>query len=177
MAKAAPETRLRSSKQLRLWLWAPLMVGVPAASTALAIDEPATVWHMACPKTDGPQTDDPSACFVEQFAIAQPMNVPVLHVTFHLDGKDGMARIVLTTPLAVWLPAGVRLTLDQSPPVDLPFERCGVGGCIASALLDQGALEKFENGKTLVVGFTDTTSRDIPIRLEGLTEALTSLPR
>jgi invasion protein IalB len=141
---------------------------------ALAADGPAPLWHKSCP-----QTPDNLPCFVEQFAIAQPKNVPVLHIRFDLGGGDGKARMVVTTPLGIQLRPGLQLAVDGAKPIVLPFERCLGAGCDASAALDKAALEKFEKGKTLVVRYvvSDTASADIPIRLDGLADALKSLSK
>lgn len=142
-----------------------------AAATSQAADAP--VWHKSCPG------GDTAACFIEQFAVAQPQNVAVLHVGIDLPGGDSKARMVLTAPLGVLLPAGLSLSVDGAKPILLPFERCASGGCDATALLDRQALEKFEKGKILTVRYvlSDTASADIPIRLEGLADAIRSLSK
>ncbi len=87
--------------------------------------------------------------------------------------------MVLTAPLGVLLAPGLRLTVDGAAPIVLPFERCGRQGCDASAVLDQTARTRFEKGKTLMVRYavSDKAAQDIPIKLDGLADALASLSK
>lgn len=136
-----------------------------------AADAPA--WHKSCPG------GDTAHCFIEQFAILQPQNAVVLHVGIDRPGGDDKARMVLTAPLGVLLSAGLSLSVDGGKPFILPYERCASAGCDAVAMLDKAALEKFEKGKALTVRYvlSDKASADIPIRLEGLADAIASLSK
>ncbi|HTH17334.1 MAG TPA: invasion associated locus B family protein [Magnetospirillum sp.] len=152
---------------MRLLLAAALSVfTVPAA---MAADTAGPLWQKTCAQKDG-------ACWVEQFAISMPNKVVALHVRFDLQ-PGGAARMIATAPLGVALQPGLRLILDGSTPIVLPFERCTPQGCHASAMLDKAAIEKFVKGTTLIVRYvvSEKTSADIPIRLEGLKDALKSL--
>lgn len=72
---------------------------------------------------------------------------------------------------------GLTVALDGAAPIALPFERCGERGCDVTAVLDKVAVEKIVKGKTLLVHYvvSDTASADIPVRLEGLKDALSTL--
>jgi len=152
----------------------PALASLFVVSAAQAADKPEPPWHKTCAKQG-----DTLSCFVEQFALAQPKNVPVLRVGFDLQGGEGKARMVVTVPLGVLLAPGLQLTVDGSKPIALPFERCAASGCEATAVLDTAALAKFETGKTLTVRYavTDKASADIPITLTGLADALASLSK
>lgn len=145
-----------------------LLAALPAGRAAAPSDP---LWHKGCATGGHP-------CWVEQFALAMPKKIIVAHVRFdHQQGDQ--TGIIVWAPLGVALAPGLQLTLDGGKPITLPYERCSAEGCDASAVLDQAAVEKFKRGKTLVVRYIVEGNRaaDIPIRLEGLTRALDSLPR
>ena len=136
--------------------------------------ESGAVWHKSCEQGAAGQV-----CFVEQFAIAQPKNVPVLYVRFDFAGGEGRARLAMTAPLGVLLGQGLQMSVDGSKPIILPLAICTGRGCDASAVLDKDALERFTKGKSLVVRYAvaDAQPTAIPIRLDGLTDALKSLSK
>ena len=145
-----------------------------SAAQAFAADKSEPLWHKACGKEG-----DKGSCYVEQFAIVQPQNQPVLHIRFDLQGGDGKGRLIATVPVGVLLPPGLRLSVDGAPAIALPFERCDGQGCFAVAVLDKAALEKFQKGERLIVQYTvsEKVAPAIPIKLEGLADALKSLSK
>ena len=146
-------------------------VFILAMSSAQAADEP--FWKKNC----GQDETGKSHCVVEQYAIAMPQKVPVMRVRFGKIGKDDQLGLSLNTPLGVQLIPGLSLSMDGAKPIALPFERCDAQGCIAQAVLDKSAGDKFAKGKTLVVHYVlnEKQPLDVPIRLEGLAEALKGL--
>ncbi len=143
------------------------------APAAFAADATGPLWQKVCD-----QKAEGKPCWIEQFAIAMPGKTIVLHVRFDRRGGD-RTRMVVSAPLGVLLPPGLKIVLDGGAPLTLPFERCAAQGCDAVAVLDQSALDKFVKGKTLIMYYdvSDKASTNIPIRLEGLADALKSLPR
>lgn len=141
------------------------LVTLPAALAAGTGEPP---WYKVC--------DQKGKCGVEQFAVSMPNKVVVLHVRFDPQ-PDGATRLLVSVPLAVALPPGIGLVLDGGKPITLPFKRCGSQGCAATAVLDKAAVNTIVSGKTLVVHYvvSDKVSADIPIRLEGLQDALKTL--
>jgi invasion protein IalB len=117
-------------------------------------------------------------CAAEQMAYAEPGDKPVLRVRF-TNEPEGRGKIVVLAPLGISLRAGLDLVVDSAAPIKLPFERCDQQGCEVSAVLDQAALEKFVKGTTLTVRYapTDALTATVPLKLEGLAAALSSLPR
>lgn len=144
----------------------------PAADSSVSLvplpPPPPLLWQKQCD-----QTAAEHPCWVEQFAIAMPNKVVVAHVRFDIQ-QGGKTGIIVFAPLGVALIPGLQLILDGGKPIALPYERCSAEGCDASAVLDQEAVEKFEQGKILTVRYAvaDAKTTDIPIRLEGLTAAL-----
>lgn len=142
---------------------AALSLGIVPPAIAAGMGEPS--WQRTC--------DQKGACVVEQSAVSMPDKVVALHVLFDPQ-PNGATRLIVSVPLGVALPPGIKLVLEGGKPVTLPFERCGPRGCAASAVMDKAAMEIIVNGKTLVMHYvvSDQASVDIPIRLEGLQDAL-----
>ncbi len=161
------------SATLRFALAAFAFLSFPMAVPVVAAENADVLWHKACAKPD-----DKATCFVEQFAIAQPNNVPVLHIRFDLQGGEGRARMEVTVPTGVFLPAGLQLAIDGGKAISLPFERCGQG-CNASAVLDKAALDGFLKGRILTLHYIvgDQSGANIPVKLDGLKSALSSLAK
>jgi invasion protein IalB len=150
-----------------------LLLGAPHLARAAESAEP--LWHKSCSK----DVDGRPSCVVEQFAVAMPQKTVMLHIRFAAAANPDQTRMMLTTPLGVLLQPGLTLSVDGSKPIALPFERCSGQGCEASAVLDKGALAKFVGGKALVVRYavSDKAGTDVPMRLEGLEDALKSLAK
>jgi invasion protein IalB len=140
------------------------------AVSAHAADTANPLWEKAC--------DGTGRCWVEQFAISMPDRLVALHIRFD-QRPDGAVGMAVAAPLGVALRPGQSLALDGAAPISLPFERCGERGCDAIAVLDKVAVEKIMKSKSLLVHYvvSDTASADIPVRLEGLKDALTTLSR
>ncbi|MDE1149899.1 MAG: invasion associated locus B family protein [Azospirillaceae bacterium] len=161
--KTAPATVAPAATQ-------PAAKGVPEVTKA-----PGPLWSKACTKTDA----GAEICYVEQFAIATPQNVMMLHVRLGYIGPEGKPRLILATPLGVLLQPGITLVVDQDKPLTLPFDGCQPGGCVAAADLEDGkVLDRFTNGKVLAVRYIngDKSPIDIPVQLAGLSAALKALP-
>lgn len=137
---------------------------------AFAADAP-TSWHKSCDK------NQPTHCAAEQLGLTEGKK-PVLSVRFEND-QGGRAKVTVQVPLGISLRAGLDLVVDAATPIKLPFERCNAQGCEVSAILDQAALESFVKGTTLTVRYapTDALTATVPLKLEGLSAALNSLPR
>lgn len=135
------------------------------------------LWSRECVKSaDGKH----EACFVHQFVAEMPQKAVLLEILFGYIGPDQRPRMVLTVPLGVLLPPGLRLTLDGGKPLAIPLETCTRDGCRAIVDLDDGALAKFRDGKQLVVRYVVGGGKaiELPVKLEGLNAALkTVAPR
>ena len=146
------------------------LLALPAMASTTGAPAPAPgQWRQSC---------EAQHCATEQTAYAEPGDKPVLRVRVGNE-PEGRAKIVVLAPLGISLRAGLDLVIDSAAPIKLPFERCTAQGCEVSAVLDQAALEKFVKGTTLTVRYapTDALTASVPLKLDGLAAALSSLPR
>ena len=132
---------------------------------------PASSWTKACDAQG-------QHCGIEQIALAEPGNRPVLRLRFEND-QEGRAKIIVLAPLGILLRPGLDLVVDAAAPIKLPFEHCTMQGCEVSAILDRTALESFVKGTALTIRYapTEAQTASVPLKLEGLAAALSSLPR
>jgi invasion protein IalB len=65
---------------------------------------------------------------------------------------DGTARLQLLAPVGMYLPSGIKLTVDQGTPYQAPYNWCLTNACIAGNVADP----KMDTGQTLRLEFVDS---------------------
>lgn len=77
------------------------------------------------------------------------------------------ARLQLFLPVGLYLPAGVKLSIDHQPDYHIPFVWCLTNLCIAGEPADPKLLQAMENGQTLTLEVVDANllafSTDLPL--------------
>jgi invasion protein IalB len=80
---------------------------------------------------------------------------------------EGAARLQLFLPVGLYLPAGLKLTIDQGSTYRVPYVWCLTNACIAAEVADPKLVQEMETGKTLVLEAVDsnllTVSTMIPV--------------
>ena len=69
---------------------------------------------------------------------------------------DGNARLQLFLPVGLYMPPGVKLTVDKTTAHKIPFTWCLTNTCIAGDAASPALLREMEAGKNLVVEVVDT---------------------
>jgi invasion protein IalB len=69
---------------------------------------------------------------------------------------EGSARLQLFLPVGLYLPAGVKLTVDQGAPYSIPYTWCLTNTCIAADIADPKAIREMEAGQKLAVEVIDS---------------------
>ena len=80
--------------------------------------------------------------------------------------NDSTARLQLFLPVGLYLPPGVKLSVDKGPEYKIPFTWCLTNTCIAGDVASPALLGELAGGKSLTVEVVDTN----------LLEVTTSLP-
>jgi invasion protein IalB len=70
------------------------------------------------------------------------------------DG-DSAARLQLFLPVGLYLPAAVKLSVDQGTQYRIPYVWCLTNACIAAEVADPRLVEDMEKGKTLRIEMVD----------------------
>jgi invasion protein IalB len=69
---------------------------------------------------------------------------------------DGVARLQLFAPVGMYLPAGVKLTVDQGAPHPVPYTWCLTNACIAGNVADPEMIKEMDSGQALRLEFVDS---------------------
>lgn len=70
--------------------------------------------------------------------------------------SEGAARLQLFLPVGLYLPAGVKLTIDTGPAYRIPYVWCLTNTCIAADLASPQLIQDMESGQTLLLEVVDT---------------------
>ena len=73
------------------------------------------------------------------------------------DGGGGGARIQLFLPVGMYLQAGVKLTIDQGQPFQIPYSWCLTNACIAADLAVPKLISEMESGQILTLEVVDSS--------------------
>jgi invasion protein IalB len=72
------------------------------------------------------------------------------------DG-EGKARLQLFLPVGMYLPAGVKLTVDQGKPHQVPYVWCLTNTCIAADVADAALIDEMAKGQNLQLEVVDSS--------------------
>ena len=91
---------------------------------------------------------------------------------YPLDGEYPL--ILVTAPLGIYLPPGVRMQVDGTETYRAVIAYCNIDGCHAYYRLTKRTLNLFQRGRWLNVSFVDGTRKEhlFQVSLNGFTTAL-----
>ncbi|WP_065755678.1 invasion associated locus B family protein [Bradyrhizobium paxllaeri] len=118
-------------------------------------------WQKVCFKPGGAQT-------VCRTAISGTFETGQTAVRVYVTERenDSTARLQLFLPVGLYMPPGVKLSVDKGPEHKIPYTWCLTNTCIAGDVASPALLGELERGKSLTVEVVDTN----------LLEVTTSLP-
>jgi invasion protein IalB len=134
-------------------------------------------WRLQCAKT--PQGGRAN-CRIYQRIVLQQGKAPVL-AAFVIIAKinDKPVPVMkVVTPLGVDLSAGVAMKVDEEKQVNLPYQVCLPGGCIARLAPDSDFLGKLRHGQKFLAGFRRAQvaqTSTFSLSLKGFGKALAAL--
>lgn len=132
-------------------------------------------WKLRCDSPPGSSTEQ---CIIQQSVVDDQSPDITLTVTMFktADGKSRMMRVI--APLAVLLPSGLGLRIDQTDVGRVGFVRCLSRGCVAEVWVEDGLLEQLRTGQTatFIVFRTPEEGVGIPVSLSGFATAYDNLP-
>ncbi|WP_349628777.1 invasion associated locus B family protein [Bradyrhizobium sp. AUGA SZCCT0177] len=80
---------------------------------------------------------------------------------------DATARLQVFSPVGMYLPTPVKLTIDQGEPHLVPYTWCLTNACIAGSMADPKMVKEMASGQTLRLEFVDssllTLSTSLPL--------------
>jgi invasion protein IalB len=69
---------------------------------------------------------------------------------------DATARLQVFSPVGMYLPKPVKLTVDQGTPHSVPYTWCLTNACIAGTAADPEMVKEMDSGETLRLEFVDS---------------------
>lgn len=165
----------------RLWIMAGLVL---ALASALVNAAPAEAqgrivgrygdWQIRCQQETGAPSEQ---CALVQNVQAQDRANIALSVVFIRTADQQVEILRVLAPLAILLPPGLGLSIDDVEVGAAGFVRCLPSGCVAEVRLDDGLIERFEAGTTATFSIFRTPEEGIgiPISLDGFAEGFAAL--
>ncbi|TGE78640.1 invasion associated locus B family protein [Rhizobium sp. SEMIA 439] len=134
-------------------------------------------WELVCkPQADAATPKAESAtCRLQQ---AQAVNGGKDVVFLFNIARQGKQRVaIISTPLNVYLPAGLELKIDGGQAQRVIFETCNISGCHAGFALNGSLLGSLRKGNVLTVALKDTKATTIPLKvsLNGISAGIDAL--
>lgn len=126
-------------------------------------------WLATCTNTGA---DGAMVCAISQSIVVQTTGARVMTATLR-TAPETPARLELSLPHGMLLPAGVRIAVDEAEGPAEAVRTCDAEGCHLSRDLSADELALLLAGRELRVTFQDLSGRDIALtlNLEGLAEA------
>ncbi len=108
-------------------------------------------WQKLCFKPGG-------AKMVCRTAISGTFETGQTAVRIYVTEREGdsNARLQLFLPVGLYMPPGVKLTVDKGTPHKIPFTFCLTNTCIAGDVARSELLRELDNGKSMAVEVVDT---------------------
>jgi invasion protein IalB len=78
---------------------------------------------------------------------------------------EANARLQLFLPVGLYLPAGVKVTVDQGKPYQLPYVWCMTNICIAGSVADPQLIRDMEGGEKLKLEIVDSSVQSVSTTL------------
>lgn len=122
-------------------------------------------WNVQCVRNA--QTDASQCTLFQHLNVDSGQRLLTMQVNqlTAAEGEPGTLAVVVTVPLGVHLPSGMRMQVDDGTPLDLTYERCDQGGCYAGTLLGGELLEALVAGSKSRVTFNNLRGESITATL------------
>ncbi|MBO9654455.1 MAG: invasion associated locus B family protein [Agrobacterium tumefaciens] len=134
-------------------------------------------WELVCKPQSATATPkaESATCRLQQ---AQAVNGGKDVVFLFNIARQGKQRVaIISTPLNVYLPAGLELKIDGGQVQRVVFETCNISGCHAGFALSGSLLGSLRKGSVLTVALKDTKATTIPLKvsLNGISAGIDAL--
>jgi invasion protein IalB len=107
----------------------------------------------------------PLECQIDENAVMNGTGQLVVGVTIRVQSETHAPLVLVHLPLGLYLPAGVKLEVDDAEAVSLALQTCDASGCFAGSPLAAGLLDQLKHGQQLKVTFQNLQHADIKVPL------------
>jgi invasion protein IalB len=135
----------------------------------------APLWLVSCNNQNDPSR---LTCEVAQSIVLSEGNQRVATAAFVRSAGDEDLTAVLTLPVGLFLPAGLRLAVDDTELGELPFQSCDGQGCYAMGTAGDDWAQAMSDGAELrlTIESQDRQTIDFTFPLEGFGQSLALMP-
>lgn len=131
-------------------------------------------WSYACQT----QASNKTRCNISQTLVNKKTSKLVLSVVLMKPTTTNELSLIVTAPLGIYIPSGVKATVDNKTNIALSLKRCTNKGCMATAKLPKSLVKKLKAGSKLYIEFY-ASARSKPITLDvslnGITKGIAAL--
>lgn len=106
----------------------------------------ASGWTTSCSSLSRQGSQD---CTISQSVQLARTGQVVARVSVRVPGDTRAAALLIELPLGLYLPAGVRVQIDEGKPADLPFQTCQAQGCMVLAPIEAEMLAALKAGQQM----------------------------
>lgn len=135
-------------------------------------------WRVRCsPAQNAEGASQPTICEAYQVVLREDPQQPILEVVIAFPPNQENAVGAIIVPLGVLLPAGIAVSIDDKPLGKLPYQRCGVKGCLGQFIFTPEQFKAWRSGSKGQVTITHGSGKElaVPLSLLGFTDATNAI--
>jgi invasion protein IalB len=121
---------------------------------------PAAGWVARCGSAS---RSAPLECAIEQSAVVAKTGQLVALVNIRVPSDTHTPTAAIQLPLGLFLPAGMKLQVDDGKAADMQIQTCDAHGCYASAPLSPEMLAALKAGKEIKISFQNLSKETITV--------------
>lgn len=144
-------------------------LGWSAAPDAIAQERTVfSDWVLEC-ESSAPRR----ACFVSQSLSLKDSGARLFQIAAGEPFGDGQQMLLVTGPLGMYLPSGIRFSVDNGNWSTVALRYCNNEGCHGFHPLDQALIDELKRGRWLNVSIRDGSRQEVRFKasLDGFTAA------
>ena len=119
-------------------------------------------WNIQCQNAAGGGGFN---CQMSRAVVLKQNRKLLLRLTVTLPANTKKPSLLVQTPFGLFLPAGVRLQIDDQKAQAMVLQTCNQSGCFASGPLSNEMLAGMKKGKQLKAVFQNLQKKDITVAL------------
>lgn len=148
---------------------------VALCCTAMTASAQEPLWLVSCNNQNDPER---LMCEVAQSIVLSEDNRRVATAAFVKPAGEDELTAVFTLPVGLYLPAGLKLTVDETALGELAFQSCDGQGCYATRTADETWPQAMSEGTELKITIEsqDRQTIDFTFPLEGFGQSLDLMP-
>lgn len=117
-------------------------------------------------------------CSITQSIISKKNKKPIVSVMLSRRGEKKELRLIVVTPLGIYIPSGVSAVIDKQDKMPLRLRACNRQGCITNTKVSEKLKKNLLEGKEMIVSFSFGGGKKplfAKISLKGVTKGLKAL--